>query len=164
MVERPPPRPCHGRPRVPGPAVSLRGRLPALRGGDEVEAHLRAEFEGVEVPAWFRAGLGLTGHVPGGPAITAALSRRGIDRMAQQFVVGTDPDEVADAAAQLWNRHTAVTVDLLGEHTHSEVEADRYAVRCRRARRRAWRQRRGRGCPTTTPRCRRPGTRYRVPV
>ncbi len=103
--------------------------FPALTDSADVESHLRAEFEGVDVPGWFGAGLGLAEHVPGGQSMSAAVARRGIDRMARQFVVGTDPAEVADAVGGLWLRHTAATVDLLGEHTHSEVEADRYASR-----------------------------------
>src|SRR5271170_7954802 len=43
--------------------------FPALSDGADVEAHLRAEFEGVDVPAWFGAGLGLVGHMPGGPSV-----------------------------------------------------------------------------------------------
>jgi len=102
---------------------------PALDSDAEVEEHLRAEFEGVELPTWFGAGLGLTKTVPGGARLSAAVARRGIDRMARQFVVGTDEAEVARAVGDLWRRRTAATVDLLGEHTHSESEADRYAAR-----------------------------------
>src|SRR5262249_50986505 len=44
-------------------------------------------------------------------------------------IVGQDPDEVAGACGALWRRHTATTIDLLGEHTHSDADADRYAAR-----------------------------------
>ncbi len=103
--------------------------LPALADDEDVEAHLRSEFEGVEVPKWFGAGLGITKTVPGGSWVSAGVARRGVDRMARQFVIGSDADEVARAVGELWHRHTAATVDLLGEHTYSEAEADRYAAR-----------------------------------
>jgi RHH-type proline utilization regulon transcriptional repressor/proline dehydrogenase/delta 1-pyrroline-5-carboxylate dehydrogenase len=103
--------------------------FPALRDDEDVQDHLHAEFAGVEVPPWFGKGLGLSERVPGGAHLSAVVVRRGIDRMARQFVVGTTPAEVAAAATALWRRHTATTVDLLGEHTHSEADAQRYAVR-----------------------------------
>jgi RHH-type transcriptional regulator, proline utilization regulon repressor / proline dehydrogenase / delta 1-pyrroline-5-carboxylate dehydrogenase len=103
--------------------------FPALTDDADIEAHLRDEFEGAEVPSWFGAGLGIAEWVPGGTHLSAAVARRTIDRMAQQFIIGTDPRETADACGALWRRHTAATVDVLGEHTHSEAEADRYAER-----------------------------------
>jgi len=107
--------------------------FPAMIGDEDVEDHLLAEFEGLELPGWFGTGLGLTRSVPGGARISAAVARRGIDRMARQFVIGTDPLEVAESAGDLWRRHTATTVDILGEHTHSESEADGYAARLAQA-------------------------------
>ncbi len=103
--------------------------FPALNDDAEIEGHLRDEFEGADVPTWFGAGLGIAEWVPGGSHLSAAVARRTIDRMAQQFIIGTDPAETAEACGALWRRHTAATVDVLGEHTHSEAEADRYAAR-----------------------------------
>ncbi len=103
--------------------------FPALKDDADIEAHLRDEFEGADVPTWFGAGLGIAEWMPGGSHLSAAVARRTIDRMAQQFIIGTDPDETATACGALWRRHTAATVDVLGEHTHSESEADRYAAR-----------------------------------
>src|SRR5208283_4328787 len=39
------------------------------------------------------------------------------------------PAETAQALGTLWQRGSAASVDLLGEHTHSHAEADRYAAR-----------------------------------
>jgi RHH-type transcriptional regulator, proline utilization regulon repressor / proline dehydrogenase / delta 1-pyrroline-5-carboxylate dehydrogenase len=103
--------------------------FPALKDDAEIEAHIRDEFEGADVPNWFGAGLGIAEWMPGGSHLSAAVARRTIDRMAQQFIIGTDPEETAGACGALWRRHTAATVDVLGEHTHSETEADRYAAR-----------------------------------
>ena len=102
--------------------------FPALKGRREVADHLRAEFDQAEVPWWF--GLGLAaGRLPGGAGLTAGAARRGIDRMGRQFVVGENPGEVAVAVGRMWAEGTAATVDLLGEHTHSDAEAARYATR-----------------------------------
>src|ERR1039458_2455171 len=49
--------------------------------------------------------------------------------MAEQFIVGTDPDATAAELRQLWAGGTAATVDLLGEHTVSHAEAGGYAER-----------------------------------
>ncbi|MFZ0667693.1 MAG: proline dehydrogenase family protein [Acidimicrobiales bacterium] len=105
--------------------------FPALKTDAEIEAHIHDEFEGADVPSWFGAGIGVAEWVPGGHRLSAAVARRTIDRMAQQFIVGTDPEETAQACGDLWRRHTAVTVDVLGEHTHSEAEADKYAAKLR---------------------------------
>ena len=103
--------------------------FPSLKTDADIEAHIRDEFEGASVPTWFGAGLDIAEWMPGGSHLSAAVARRTIDRMAQQFIIGTDPDATAEACSALWRRHTAVTVDVLGEHTHSEAEADVYAVR-----------------------------------
>src|SRR5579884_563963 len=113
----------------------LRARLfrfvdtfPALAGPADVVEHLRGEFAGAAAPWWLRAGLAL-GDVPGGRRVTTAVARRSIDRMARQFVIGTEPEEVAEAVGGMWASGSAATVDLLGEHTHSDAEAARYATR-----------------------------------
>ncbi|MGH9072841.1 MAG: bifunctional proline dehydrogenase/L-glutamate gamma-semialdehyde dehydrogenase, partial [Acidimicrobiales bacterium] len=54
---------------------------------------------------------------------------RNIARMAKQFIVGTTPAEVAANLEQLWRAGSAFTVDLLGEKTLTEAEADHYAAR-----------------------------------
>ncbi|MHB8440317.1 MAG: proline dehydrogenase family protein, partial [Acidimicrobiales bacterium] len=102
--------------------------FPALASPPEVVDHLRSEFEGLAVPWWMRSGLGLD-RVPGGAALVASVARRQVDRMARQFIVGTGPAEVARAVGRMWAEGSAATVDLLGEHTHSDAEAQRYAAR-----------------------------------
>jgi RHH-type proline utilization regulon transcriptional repressor/proline dehydrogenase/delta 1-pyrroline-5-carboxylate dehydrogenase len=103
--------------------------FPALSNDTDIETHLHDEFSGVAVPAWFGTGVALAERVPGGAHVSAAIARRIIDRMARQFIAGTTPEELAATVGALWLRHTATTVDLLGEHTHSAPEADRYAER-----------------------------------
>ncbi|MHB8681866.1 MAG: proline dehydrogenase family protein [Acidimicrobiales bacterium] len=103
--------------------------FPALQGPGEVTEHLRGEFEGAAVPWWFALGLRLSQSAPEGDRLSAWVARRSIDRMARQFVVGTTPAEAAAAVGAMWEEGAAATVDLLGEHTHGEADADRYAAR-----------------------------------
>ena len=103
--------------------------FPALDEPNEVVDHLRAEFEGEPVPWWFRLGLDMGESSKAGRRLTRAVANRSIDRMARQFVAGTDPVSMADAAGRMWSAGTAVTVDLLGEHTFSDAEAAAYGQR-----------------------------------
>lgn len=103
--------------------------FPALGTDADIERHLREYFDGPSVPALVRGGLGLSGRVPGGGRIAGEVARRNIARMAKQFIVGSDAASVVARLGELWRSGAAATVDLLGEHTHSEAEADRYADR-----------------------------------
>ena len=49
--------------------------------------------------------------------------------MAQQFIVGQNPAEAVAGLHRLWRTGSAFTVDLLGEKTVVEADADRYAAR-----------------------------------
>jgi len=50
--------------------------------------------------------------------------------MAQQFIVGADAQDALPEITKLWRGGVETTVDLLGEATVSETEADRYMQRC----------------------------------
>jgi RHH-type proline utilization regulon transcriptional repressor/proline dehydrogenase/delta 1-pyrroline-5-carboxylate dehydrogenase len=64
---------------------------------------------------------------------TAVAAAAGVSRIARRFIVGEDVSAAIAPIAQLWRDGVANTVDLLGEATVSEPEADRYAERCRQA-------------------------------
>jgi RHH-type proline utilization regulon transcriptional repressor/proline dehydrogenase/delta 1-pyrroline-5-carboxylate dehydrogenase len=51
--------------------------------------------------------------------------------MAEQFIVGATPGEAAAGLHKVWRSGSAFVVDLLGEKTVTEAEADRYAARVR---------------------------------
>jgi RHH-type proline utilization regulon transcriptional repressor/proline dehydrogenase/delta 1-pyrroline-5-carboxylate dehydrogenase len=57
----------------------------------------------------------------------------GVRRMATSFIVGEDPLDAAPVINDLWRRGVGTSVDLLGEATITEHEADRYAARCKEA-------------------------------
>src|SRR5437588_7154258 len=82
-----------------------------------------------EVPRVVDLGLGVADHVPFGKTAAASVARRNLLRMANQFIVGRDPTDAAAGLEQLWRAGTAFTVDLLGEKTVTEDQADRYAAR-----------------------------------
>ena len=50
--------------------------------------------------------------------------------MAQRFIVGADAKDSLPTITGLWKNGVDATVDLLGEATVSEAEADRYMQRC----------------------------------
>ena len=104
--------------------------FPATTGDDDVVRHLDEYLHGgTDVPKFLDLGLGLAEHVPLGKAAAASLARRSISRVAEQFIVGQTPAEAVPGLRQLWVHGSASTVDLLGEKTLTEADADRYAAR-----------------------------------
>jgi len=103
--------------------------FPATTDDADVLRHLNEYFDGAEIPRVFDLGLGVADHMPFGPATAATLARRNIARVAEQFIVGTGPIDAVAGLERLWRQGSAFTVDLLGEKTVTEDEADRYATR-----------------------------------
>ncbi|HUR49383.1 MAG TPA: proline dehydrogenase family protein [Acidimicrobiales bacterium] len=104
--------------------------FPATVDDADVLRHLDEYFEGPNVPKLVDLGLGIADHVPVlGTAAAARLARRNISQVAHQFIVGSSPQEAVTGLHRLWQRGSAFTVDLLGEKTVTEGEADRYAAR-----------------------------------
>ncbi len=103
--------------------------FPATVDDADVLRHLSEYFEGSDAPKLLDLGLGAAGHLPLGRAAAASLARRNIRRVAQQFIVGADPQAAVERLERLWRGGSASTVDLLGEKTLTEAEADRYAAR-----------------------------------
>jgi RHH-type proline utilization regulon transcriptional repressor/proline dehydrogenase/delta 1-pyrroline-5-carboxylate dehydrogenase len=103
--------------------------FPALDDNAEVARHLREYFEDVRIPRVLDIGVDAAAHVPFGRSIEARVARRNILRMAEQFIVGRSPAEAVSGLHQLWRSGSAATVDLLGEKTIVDADADRYAAR-----------------------------------
>ena len=100
--------------------------LPQLRSPADVARHLREYFAaaGERVPGWMRLGLRLLpsrGLLARLVAWTAHVSAR---RLARKFIAGSNLQEALAAVARLRRRSLAFTVDLLGEATITEKEAD----------------------------------------
>ncbi|MBV8560036.1 MAG: proline dehydrogenase family protein, partial [Acidimicrobiia bacterium] len=103
--------------------------FPATTGDADVLRHLDEYFSQADVPRTFDLGLDVADRVPFGKAAAASLARRNITRMARQFIVGADPDSAVAGLERLWRAGSGFTVDILGEKTVTEDEADAYARR-----------------------------------
>jgi RHH-type proline utilization regulon transcriptional repressor/proline dehydrogenase/delta 1-pyrroline-5-carboxylate dehydrogenase len=103
--------------------------LPAMADDADLYRHVEEYFGSDVLPGLFERGLAGSARVPGGRRLVAKTARREVARMATQFIVATDARTTAAKLEELWRRGRAATVDLLGEHTHSHAEADRYAAR-----------------------------------
>ena len=103
--------------------------FPATFDDADVLRHVGEYFEGGDVPKVLDLGIGVAEHMPFGKSVTASVARRNIARMAEQFIVGQSAREAVDGLHGLWRKGSAHTVDLLGEKTIVEAEADRYAAR-----------------------------------
>ena len=118
------------RPRAARGALPLRRRAPGVR-----------DARGRHPPPARAAGRGATS--PATPAArrpspaassprrpVAAIAAAGVKQMAQRFIVGADAKDSLPTITKLWKNGVDATVDLLGEATVSEAEADRYMQRC----------------------------------
>lgn len=65
-----------------------------------------------------------------GARLTGKSIRKQIEQMARTFIAGDSIDDAVPVLSQLWRDNRAWSVDLLGEATTSEQEADRYRGQC----------------------------------
>jgi RHH-type proline utilization regulon transcriptional repressor/proline dehydrogenase/delta 1-pyrroline-5-carboxylate dehydrogenase len=106
---------------------------PACRSLDDLARHLQAFLEEVpEPPQPITAAMKIAHTRPGRTALGAAAAA-GVRRMAHRFIVAESPAQAVSGLRELWQRGVASSVDLLGEATVTQAEADRYAARCREA-------------------------------
>jgi RHH-type proline utilization regulon transcriptional repressor/proline dehydrogenase/delta 1-pyrroline-5-carboxylate dehydrogenase len=103
--------------------------FPATTDADDVLTHVHEYFQGADAPKLMNLGVDIAEKVPFGGKVTASVARRNILRMAEQFIVGESAKAAVDGLHHLWRQGSAFTVDLLGEKTVTEAEADRYAAR-----------------------------------
>jgi RHH-type proline utilization regulon transcriptional repressor/proline dehydrogenase/delta 1-pyrroline-5-carboxylate dehydrogenase len=100
--------------------------LPYLKEPGDVSRHL-LEYLGEakhDLPWWARLG---TRFIPSGGMLGGALAwaaRTGAEQMARKFIAGSNVAEALDAVHTMRNRRLAFTIDLLGEATITEAEAD----------------------------------------
>lgn len=103
--------------------------LPSLNTGDDVATHLKEYFsEGgkTELPAVFNVGLGLGSLAPG---LMASAIKKNVTSMAKMFITGENPQEALSVLKKARKNNLAFTVDILGEATLSEKEANEYQRR-----------------------------------
>jgi proline dehydrogenase len=104
--------------------------VPACRNLDDLARHLTAFLEEVDEPpppiaVAMRMGASKTGR----KALGAAAAT-GVRHMAHRFIVGESPKAAMGDLRELWKDGVATSVDLLGEATVTQSEAQRYADRC----------------------------------
>jgi proline dehydrogenase len=103
---------------------------PACRSLDDLARHLTDYLSEVDNrPPPLEAAMRMSGTKPGRTALGAAAAT-GVRRMAHRFIVGETPRDAIRSIRQLWDHGAAVSLDLLGEATVTQAEADRYAARC----------------------------------
>jgi proline dehydrogenase len=103
---------------------------PACRNLDDLARHLTAYLEEVgERPPPIEAAMRMSGTKAGRAALGAAAAA-GVRHMAHRFIVGETPRAALKSIRHLWEHGAAVSLDLLGEATVTQAEADRYAARC----------------------------------
>jgi proline dehydrogenase len=103
---------------------------PACTGLDDLARHLTAYLDEVdERPPPIQAAMRMSGTKAGRAALGAAAAA-GVRHMAHRFIVGETPRAAIRAIRHLWEGGAAVSLDLLGEATVTQPEADRYAARC----------------------------------
>jgi RHH-type proline utilization regulon transcriptional repressor/proline dehydrogenase/delta 1-pyrroline-5-carboxylate dehydrogenase len=103
---------------------------PACRSLDDLARHLTGYLEEVdERPPPVAAAMRMSGTKPGRAALGAAAAA-GVRHMAHRFIVGETPKAALKTIRHLWDNGAAVSLDLLGEATVTQAEADRYAARC----------------------------------
>jgi proline dehydrogenase len=103
---------------------------PATRSLDDLARHLSEYLDDVdERPPSLDVAMRMAGNAPGRRALGAAAAA-GVRHMAHRFIVGATPKDAIPILRGLWNDGVASSVDLLGEATVTQAEADRYAARC----------------------------------
>src|SRR3954470_12913349 len=105
---------------------------PACRGPLDRGAHLRAfvrEVDGERVPITLRP---LRSRAAVGPLLAAygRASGPATALLARQFIAGRDVEDATRTLRGMWRRGQAFALDLLGESTVSEAEAEAYFKRC----------------------------------
>jgi RHH-type proline utilization regulon transcriptional repressor/proline dehydrogenase/delta 1-pyrroline-5-carboxylate dehydrogenase len=106
---------------------------PACRSLDDLARHLASFLDevGDRPPSLDRA-MKMSGSRAGRAALGAAAAA-GVRHMAHRFIVGESPKDALGVMRDLWRKGVATSVDLLGEATVTQDEADRYAARCAEA-------------------------------
>jgi proline dehydrogenase len=102
---------------------------PACADPAELARHLGELLAEAEDSPLARRGAALAGGaLTRRPVATAAAI--GVKQMAQRFIIGADARAALPAVERMWRDGVATTIDLLGEATVTEEEADSYAARC----------------------------------
>ena len=101
--------------------------LPTLRSARSVADHVRQYFRD-SAPGIVQTASGLASQPVFRPVLSRAV-RSGVFSMAHRFIAGETPEAAVPALRDLARDGVGSTVDLLGEETLSDAEADAYLAR-----------------------------------
>jgi proline dehydrogenase len=104
--------------------------VPACRNLDDLARHLTAFLEEVDEPPPPIAVAMKMGASKTGRRALGAAAATGVRHMAHRFIVGADPKAAMGDLRDLWKQGVSTSVDLLGEATVTQAEAQHYADRC----------------------------------
>jgi RHH-type proline utilization regulon transcriptional repressor/proline dehydrogenase/delta 1-pyrroline-5-carboxylate dehydrogenase len=104
--------------------------VPACRSLDDLARHLTGFLGEVQTPPPSIGVAMRMGNTRAGRTAIGAAAARGVKHMAHRFIVGETPKAALGVFRDLWKDGVASAVDLLGEATVQQTEAQRYAERC----------------------------------
>ncbi len=104
--------------------------VPACRNMDDLARHLTGFLRELDEPPPTIAVAMRMGASRAGRAALGRAAATGVRHMAHRFIVGETPGAALRHIRRLWDHGAAVSLDLLGEATVTQPEADRYAARC----------------------------------
>lgn len=101
--------------------------LPQLRGAETITRHLSEYFNEARanLPAWARFALRLLPRRGLLAGLIARTARSNAENLARKFIAGANLDEALSAVERLRRKQLTFTVDLLGEATITEKEAEK---------------------------------------
>ncbi len=103
---------------------------PACRSLDDLARHLTGFLDELpRTPPAIATAMKIS-HTKAGRAALGGAAAGGVRHLAHRFIVGESPRAALPALRRLWDDTVASSVDLLGEATVTEAQADRYAARC----------------------------------
>jgi RHH-type proline utilization regulon transcriptional repressor/proline dehydrogenase/delta 1-pyrroline-5-carboxylate dehydrogenase len=103
---------------------------PACTSLDDLARHLSAYLDEVDERSPPLAAAMRMSQSKAGRTALGAAAAAGVRHMAHRFIVGETPSAAVRPIRRLWEDGAAVSLDLLGEATVTQPEADRYAERC----------------------------------
>jgi RHH-type proline utilization regulon transcriptional repressor/proline dehydrogenase/delta 1-pyrroline-5-carboxylate dehydrogenase len=104
--------------------------VPACRSLDDLARHLTGFLGELHAPPPPVSAAMRVSHTRAGRAALGRAAAAGVRHMAHRFIVGEDPRDALPVLRDLWHDGVASSVDLLGEATVTQAEAERYAERC----------------------------------
>jgi RHH-type proline utilization regulon transcriptional repressor/proline dehydrogenase/delta 1-pyrroline-5-carboxylate dehydrogenase len=119
------------RPEVRAALFRFTDAAPACLDLADAGRHLHGFLAEVEEPP---AGVALAARLSGVAGLRSAagaVAMQGVKRMGRRFILAPDAEAALGPLGRLRRSGLAGSLDLLGEATVSEYEADAYAARCR---------------------------------